>query len=436
MSRKQKKRTAKHLTLENRAVIESMLNQGEPVSQIARYLNRPISTISREIQRHKTIVPRKSNDCQHFHSCRRKHVCGDSDCKAYCRYCTRCVKTCLEYQPHQCALKTASPHVCNSCASKHMCKQEKHFYYAGAADSEYRSVLSDTRSGFSLTEAELNKLDETVSPLLRKGVSPYHILTTYRNLPVSESTLRRMIDKCVLQGRNIDLRNQVKRKPRKKPVHVSFKEYTSIDKQGHLYSDFLTFQEEHDLPLVEMDCVEGCQEDSAVLLTLHFVECHMQLAFIMNAHDSANVVATLDKIETTLGKELFAQLFPIILTDNGKEFMDIKGMERSIYGGSRTKVFFCEPNRSDQKGHCEKNHTHIRYVIPKGTSLEQYSQADISLMMDHINSYFRRSLHGKCPYDVAKQFFPEDFFMLLGLETIPPEDVFLKPALLKNRSSK
>lgn len=436
MSKKPKKRATKHLTLENRAVIESMLNQGEPVSQIARCLERPISTITREIQRHKTIIPRKGNDCDNYHSCRRKHVCGEPDCKALCRRCFRCTKTCPDYKQHHCALKTTSPHVCNSCTSKYICQQEKHFYYANAADSEYRSVLSDTRSGFSLSETELAKLDETVSPLLRKGISPYHILATYRNLPVSESTLRRMIDKCVLQGRNIDLRNQVKRKPRKKPVKVSFKEETTVNKQGHLYSDFLAFREEHDLPLVEMDCVEGCQDDSATLLTLHFVESHMQLAFIMEAQDTYNVVATLDKIETTLGKDLFAQLFPVILTDNGKEFSDIKGMERSLYGGSRTKIFFCEPNRSDQKGHCEKNHTHIRYVIPKGTSLEPYSQPDISLMMDHINSYYRRSLHGKCPYDVARQFFPEDFFLLLGLETIPPEDVFLKPALIKKHSSK
>lgn len=116
--------------------------------------------------------------------------------------------------------------------------------------------------------------------------------------------------------------------------------------------------------------------------------------------------------------------------------MDIYGMERSIYGGTRSKIFFCEPNRSDEKGHCENNHKYIRYVIPKGTSLESYSQKDISLMMDHINSYKRKSLFGKCPYEAARTILPEDFFLLLGLEQIPPERVILQPRLLKqNRIS-
>lgn len=127
---------------------------------------------------------------------------------------------------------------------------------------------------------------------------------------------------------------------------------------------------------------------------------------------------------------MFREVFPVILTDNGHEFADIKGMERSVSGGRRTKVFFCEPNRSDQKAHCENNHKYIRYVIPKGTSLEPFMQTDITLMMNHVNSYCRKKLHGKCPYDVAMNVLPEDFFGFLGLEKVPPEEVNLTPELL------
>ena len=67
---------------------------------------------------------------------------------------------------------------------------------------------------------------------------------------------------------------------------------------------------------------------------------------MLERHDSASVTAMLDRIETSLGKDLFASAFPLILTDNGTEFSDISGMERSVFGGKRTTIYFCEPNLS------------------------------------------------------------------------------------------
>ena len=128
-------------------------------------------------------------------------------------------------------------------------------------------------------------------------------------------------------------------------------------------------------------------------------------------------------------------MFSLILTDNGHEFTDILGMERSIFGGKRTKIFFCEPNRSDEKGNCENNHKYIRYIIPKGYSLEPYSQMDISIMMNHINSFKRKSIYGRSPYEMAMAVLPSDFFILLGLEIISPEKVILTPSLLSQKQT-
>ena len=65
----------------------------------------------------------------------------------------------------------------------------------------------------------------------------------------------------------------------------------------------------------------------------------------MDNQTTEAVVKTLNKIETSLGYELFNQIFPVILTDNGSEFADIPGMEASCVTEKATnqKYFFCEP---------------------------------------------------------------------------------------------
>ena len=202
-------------------------------------------------------------------------------------------------------------------------------------------------------------------------------------------------------------------------------------KEGRRWDDYLSYKKEHpEICTVQMDCVEGCANDSACILTLHFEDWHTQLGFIMESQTSANVVKTLDIIEETIGKEIFAKCFSVILTDNGHEFIKISEMETSIYGGQRTKIFFCEPNRSDQKGECERNHRLMRYIIPKGTSLEPFMQEHITLMMNHINSYRRISLMDNAPYDISMNVLPKDLFDLLGLERIPDTEVNITPALL------
>lgn len=298
---------------------------------------------------------------------------------------------------------------------------------------EYQKTLVLSRSGFDLTESELNKVDHLASPLIKNGLSPYHIKQTYGDkLPISESTLRRMIDRNELAARNIDLRDKVKRNPRNTTRNKNRNKRLSLSKIGHFYSDYLAYIEKNDVFTVEMDCVEGSKEDSAALLTLTWKSISLQIALILDAKTSESVVLAIDKLEEALGTELFKQVFPLILTDNGSEFADFDSIETSITGIRRTKVFFCEPNRSDQKGTCENHHKMIRYCIPKGTSLEQFYQADISLMMNHINSYKRKALFGKSAYELAKDSLPEDFFVLLGLEEIPPGEIILSPKLFRH----
>ena len=69
--------------------------------------------------------------------------------------------------------------------------------------------------------------------------------------------------------------------------------------------------------------------------------------------------------------------------------------------------------------------------LPKGTDLDSFSQKDISLMMDHINSYKRKKLNDRSPYETFSFYYGEEVLKLLGCTPVAAEDILLKPSLLK-----
>ena len=121
----------------------------------------------------------------------------------------------------------------------------------------------------------------------------------------------------------------------------------------------------------------------------------------------------------------------MILTDNGTEFQFPKRLECDSNGEVRTKIYYCNPNSSWQKGMIEKNHEYIRYVIPKGKSLDLYTQKNVTLLMNHINSEARDSLNGCTPYKLSLLLLNNKLHKLLKLAEIPPDEVTLQPSLFK-----
>ena len=79
----------------------------------------------------------------------------------------------------------------------------------------------------------------------------------------------------------------------------------------------------------------------------------------------------------------------------------------------------------------EKNHEYIRYMIPKGNSLDPYDQKDATVLMNHINSEARDSLNGCTQFKLSKMLLNNNLHRLLKLKEIAPDQVTLKPSLLK-----
>jgi IS30 family transposase len=94
-------------------------------------------------------------------------------------------------------------------------------------------------------------------------------------------------------------------------------------------------------------------------------------------------------------------------------------------------VFYTDPGAPYQKGACENNHSLIRRLIPKGTSLKGYTQDDINLLMNHINSYPRKKLNNRSPFDTFSFLHGSSVLEKLGVKRIDPDDVTLNPSLFK-----
>ena len=181
-----------------------------------------------------------------------------------------------------------------------------------------------------------------------------------------------------------------------------------------------------------MDTVEGTK-GGKVLLTIHFVKTELMIAFLRDSNDSQSVIDTFEKLYIELRCDNFMSIMPIIVTDNGSEFSNPKAIEFDKQGNQRTHVFYCNASSPGQKGSIEKNHELIRYVLPKGTSFDTLTQEDITLLMDHINSYSRESLGNKCPYDAFEFFYKTSILEALNCHRIPGNEVNLTPSLLKGK---
>lgn len=431
------KSNQKHLTLSQRLVIEKGLNDQIPFAEIARKIQKDPSTISKEVRKHREYATRKPTapaiPCSNRPDCRIRYLCPEN-CAMFCKICQKpklhCSDICPDYQPTQCTKLDKPPYVCNGCSKKPSCLLQKIFYSAKYADDAYRDTLISSREGINQSSVDISMLDALISPLLLKGQSIAHIYSTHASeIPCCRKTLYNYIDKSVFSARNIDLRRRVRYKPRKKSTRVSLlvREF----RVGHTYDDFQNLVKEHpNTPIVEMDTVEGIK-GGKVFLTMLFRNCSLMLIFLMEEKTQDCVQKVFDCLTQSLGTKVFQTLFPVILTDNGVEFQDRLRLECDENGEIRTQIYYCNPHSSWQKGMIEKNHQYIRHVIPKGKAFDKYTQKDINKLMNHINSEARDSLNGCTPYKLSLLLLNNQLHSILHLQEIPPDDVMLRPELLK-----
>lgn len=341
-------RKFKHLTRTARLQLETMLNLGLPKKTIAEKLNVHISTIYREI---------KKGEYTHL------------DSKTWI--------TDIKYSSDISERKYRE-NLKNKGAQIKLGKD-----YALAEYIERRIVDDKLSPGAVLGEIKKKGLsfDTTISintlySYIERG---YFGRLTVKHLPIKEKkkdTKRKVVAKRAPRGTSIERR----------PIEI-------LERRtfGHW----------------EMDCVCGCSNSVLLVLTERLTRKEIIIPMINQKADS--VVSCLNGLERSYGKN-FKRVFKSITVDNGSEFSDFKGLEKSVYGknSKRTSVYYCHPYCSSERGTNERINREIRRLIPKGSDLSKYTVEEIKTVENWVNDYPRQVLG----YATSRELFQEELCKL------------------------
>jgi transposase, IS30 family len=405
MSQKQlnKSNKNKHLTLEERMFIQSMLMKAESFKSIGVAVGKDPTTISKEVRRNRPVRP-----------------------VDYKRLSTKGE----DIEVVSCPLLLRAPYVCNGCSKKRSCRLEKQMYDSKKAQKDYEALLVESREGIALAKPEFWEIDQIVLDGIEKGQHLYHILETH-NIKTSQATVYRWLHKGHLSVSKMKFPRVVKFKPRKKNNASATPRVVRV---GREYKDFLDFCLSGNITSwIEMDTVIG-RIGGKVLLTFTVTSCNFFFAYLLDHHTAQAVTLIFEKLRQDFksSRVSFGTLFFVLLTDNGSEFSNASAIEND----KEVNLFYCDPNRSDQKARIEKNHTLLRDILPKGSSFDHLTQHDINIIASHINSVKRKALNAKSAYDMFSFLYGQDTASLLHICPIPPHDVIQSPRLLETLGKK
>lgn len=323
-------RNFKHLTKTSRLQLEAYLKINMPIKEIAEQLNVHISTIYREIKRGK---------CELL----------DYQFRTYEAYSPD-----IAEEQYQTNLKDKGPDI----------KLGKDYAFVTYVE---KRIIEDKLSPCAvLGEIKFNKLffdtcitKNTLYSYIEKGFFP--------NLTIKHLTMKSKEKK---KRRNV----VSKRPPRGTSIEQRPKEINDRNTFGHW----------------EMDCVCGSTLSTLLVLTERLTR--KEIIFQMPNQKAESVHHCLNILETKYGK-MFRKIFLSITVDNGSEFADSIALETSKNGKSkRTKLYYCHPYCSSERGTNERINREIRRLIPKGSDLGKYTKEDIQKVEDWVNDYPREVL--------------------------------------------
>lgn len=383
------------LTINDRMLIQACIAKGEPAALIAERIGFSASTVYREIER----------------GSKTRNV-GAGKCA-----------------------KIGRTGICNFCNKKGYCSLEKRFYDYEDANKESRKKRSETRSGARISSECLAELD-SLSRQIKDTGSIHHVFIAneWVSKICCERTLRRLVYSGALSVKPHELRRYVRFKREltksQKAKRIVIRDVRAL--VGRTYGDFLAYTEAHKRAIVtQYDSVVGKREDKKAILTITFPRFNLQIGRLITKGDPSSAKRAIVAVMSKLIKAGFSDAFEACLCDNGSEFASFYEIEDAakLAGASKCRAFYARPYRSNDKAECERNHEFVRYVFPKGKSLDGLTQESVDSAFDNINSLVRAGKGDRTPSEAAERAFGEAFLKALGVKKIDKRKVRLTPLI-------
>jgi len=306
------------------------------------------------------------------------------------------------------------PRCCNGCSHKYDgCEYDQYEYKAEPAQEKADRRLINSRTGINMTEEEFNKVDKAIKEGISNNESIYHISKSNEGMP-STPTIYRWIKDKKLTTTWMDLPYAKTYKKRKKNEKYAYSN-NKIDRTGRTFVSYLEhrrhFPGEY---TVQMDFLGSIISDSKCILTLTIPELHFVIIKLFDYPDADKVVSMFNEFEERLGIHDFKLIFPSILTDRDPCFSNFLAIEFShLTGEQRTKVFYCDSYRSNQKGNVENMNKQLRKYFPKGKSIDHLTAEDIFTVNNMIIAQKIASLGGLSPREVFESIYGSKLLFLL-----------------------
>lgn len=423
------KNKGKQLDLSKRKVLAQGLEDGKTATAIARSLGCHKSTVSREVLKYRYLSfkgedrPSLCSTCSKNQTCTLRHRCGRMTCSAKCVGC-KSLEVCDKYVKIKCHRDNRFPYVCVNCPFINSCKKNHYLYSPEKANEAALIIRRESREGLNMNEEQYRIFDETILNGNRKGQSLYHIQKS-NNLGRCLKSIYNYSHQGKISVRPIDLPRVVTLKVRKvkTPKEYEYEENKSIDRTGHLYSDWLIYQAKKRIIVYwEMDFLGAVHDSEQTIMTLTIPQFEFVYLKVFDSPKKEDVLAFFKKLIRDLGDD-FSVVFEAIITDRDPRFNCFREIEIDEDAEVKTRIFFCNPGASNEKPSVENLNQQIRVIFPKGCLLSNITQELCDEISSNLNSRYLDSVDDKRPLDLFTTYFGEEIYKKLNLKVVSPEEV-------------